>query len=81
MLTFNHFNFNVLNLEKSLAFYKEALNLTPAREKNAADFASTISTMSMSWVSRKAIRSSENHSLHADPPIKTYASEKSLKNL
>ena len=37
MLTFNHFNFNVLNLEKSLAFYKEALDLTPAREKNAAD--------------------------------------------
>ena len=37
MTTFNHFNFNVLNLERSLAFYKEALNLTPAREKNAAD--------------------------------------------
>lgn len=37
MLTFNHFNFNVSNLERSLAFYKEALNLTPCREKNAAD--------------------------------------------
>jgi len=37
MLTFNHFNFNVLNMERSLAFYKEALNLTPCREKNAAD--------------------------------------------
>ena len=35
MTTFNHFNFNVLDLEKSLAFYKEALNLTPVREKTA----------------------------------------------
>ena len=37
MITFNHFNFNVLDLEKSLKFYKEALNLTPVREKNASD--------------------------------------------
>ena len=37
MTIFNHFNFNVLDLERSLAFYKQALNLTPAREKNAAD--------------------------------------------
>ena len=37
MTTFNHFNFNVLDLEKSLAFYKEALNLTPVREKTAED--------------------------------------------
>ena len=37
MLTFNHFNFNVLDMQRSLAFYKEALNLTPLREKRAAD--------------------------------------------
>ena len=37
MLTFNHFNFNVLDMARSLAFYKEALNLTPQREKRAAD--------------------------------------------
>lgn len=37
MITFNHFNFNVLDLEKSLAFYKEALNLHPVREKEAED--------------------------------------------
>ena len=37
MIVFNHFNFNVLDLEKSLAFYKEALGLTPVREKEAAD--------------------------------------------
>lgn len=37
MVAFNHFNFNVLDLEKSLAFYKEALGLAPVREKEAAD--------------------------------------------
>ena len=37
MITFNHFNFNVLDLEKSITFYKEALGLTPVREKNAED--------------------------------------------
>ena len=37
MFAFNHFNFNVLNLEKSLAFYKEALGLEPVREKLASD--------------------------------------------
>ena len=31
MFTFNHFNFNVLDLERSLAFYKDALGLTPVR--------------------------------------------------
>ena len=37
MTTFNHFNFNVLDLDRSLAFYKQALNLSPVREKEAAD--------------------------------------------
>lgn len=37
MIKFTHFNFNVLNLEKSLDFYKEALNLFPVREKDAED--------------------------------------------
>lgn len=37
MLKFNHFNFNVLNLERSITFYQEALGLTMVREKNAAD--------------------------------------------
>lgn len=37
MLKFNHFNFNVLDMEKSLAFYKEALGLVPVREKVAED--------------------------------------------
>ena len=34
---FNHFNFNVLDLERSLRFYDEALGLKPVREKNASD--------------------------------------------
>ena len=37
MFTFNHFNFNVFDLERSLKFYDEALGLKPVREKNAAD--------------------------------------------
>lgn len=34
---FNHFNINVLNLEKSMEFYKNALGLTEVRRKEAAD--------------------------------------------
>ena len=38
MLTFNHYNFNVSDLDRSLAFYQEALDLTPVGErKEAAD--------------------------------------------
>lgn len=37
MPTFAHFNFNVLNLEKSLAFYKEALGLEPCGQIDAED--------------------------------------------
>jgi lactoylglutathione lyase len=34
---FAHNNFNVINLEKSLAFYKEALGLVEAKRKVASD--------------------------------------------
>jgi len=37
MTTFYHFNFNVLDLQRSLDFYKKALNLSPVREKEAED--------------------------------------------
>ena len=37
MFAFNHFNFNVLDLERSLKFYDRALGLKPVREKNAED--------------------------------------------
>ena len=37
MTTFPHFNFNVLDLDRSLDFYRRALNLTPVREKEAGD--------------------------------------------
>jgi lactoylglutathione lyase len=35
--TFDHNNFNVTDLEKSLAFYKEALGFEEVRRKEAAD--------------------------------------------
>jgi len=37
MVKFFHFNFNVFDLQKSLEFYKDALNLTPVREINPED--------------------------------------------
>ena len=37
MFRFTHFNFNVLDPDHSLAFYREALGLVPVREKEAAD--------------------------------------------
>ena len=37
MIAFNHFNFNVLDLDRSIKFYKEALGLEPVRTKEASD--------------------------------------------
>ena len=37
MLQFTHFNFNVLDLERSLAFYRQALELEVEEEKEADD--------------------------------------------
>ncbi len=37
MFTMVHTNFNVLDLEKSLAFYKEALDMKEVRRKEAED--------------------------------------------
>lgn len=42
MFRFNHFNFNVLDLERSLKFYDEALGLKPVREKS-------LRTEAISW--------------------------------
>lgn len=39
--TFNHFNFNVLDLEKSLKFYKEALGLEVTSQVDNPDFSLT----------------------------------------
>ena len=36
--TFAHVNFNVIDLEKSVAFYKQALGLEEARRKEMEDF-------------------------------------------
>ncbi|MDL2236725.1 VOC family protein [Christensenellaceae bacterium OttesenSCG-928-K19] len=37
MYRFDHFNFNVIDMEKSLAFYGEALGLKEVRRKEAED--------------------------------------------
>ncbi len=37
MIYFDHFNFNVLDLEKSINFYKEALDLKVVKENIASD--------------------------------------------
>ncbi len=37
MFTFNHYNYNVLDLEKSMAFYATALGLKEVRRKEAPD--------------------------------------------
>ncbi len=38
MVRFDHFNFNVLDLERSLVFYREALALEPVREFSGDNF-------------------------------------------
>lgn len=38
MFTFNHFNFNVLDLDRSLEFYDKALGLKPVRENHGDNF-------------------------------------------
>ncbi len=35
--SFNHYNYNVLDLEKSMTFYAEALGLKEVRRKEAPD--------------------------------------------
>lgn len=37
MFAFNHYNYNVLDLEKSMKFYEAALGLKEVRRKEAAD--------------------------------------------
>ena len=37
MFSFDHFNFNVTDLDRSLSFYREALGLEPVRRKEADD--------------------------------------------
>lgn len=37
MVKMSHFNFNVINLEKSLKFYRDSLGLEPVNEMEASD--------------------------------------------
>ena len=39
---FAHYNYNVRDLDRSLAFYRDALGLTEVRRKNAADGSFTL---------------------------------------
>ena len=57
MIHFNHFNFNVLDLDRSLAFYQEALSLTEVRRNEKPDFTlvylgdgSTDFTLELTWL-------------------------------
>ena len=38
MFQFNHFNFNILDLQRSLDFYAKALDLHPVRERRTDSF-------------------------------------------
>lgn len=38
MFRFNHFNFNVIDLGRSMKFYEDALGLKPVREKVGKDY-------------------------------------------
>lgn len=42
MFTFNHFNFNVSDMDRAVAFYKDALGLEPVRRMDAGDGSFTI---------------------------------------
>ncbi len=46
MIIFDHFNFNVLNLEKSKEFYARALGLKAVRETSAPDGSFILSYLS-----------------------------------
>lgn len=37
MFSFDHYNFNVADLDRSISFYREALGLEPVRRKEAED--------------------------------------------
>ena len=46
--TFNHNNFNVLDLDRSISFYEKALGLKPVREKVADD--GSFKLLELTWL-------------------------------
>ena len=50
MFAFNHFNFNVTDLERSIAFYHDALGLEPVRRKEAADGSFILTFLGLSLI-------------------------------
>ena len=92
MFSFNHFNFNVFDLERSLRFYDEALGLKPVREKNADDGSyrlvflgdgATDFTLELTWLREREtpydLGEQEFHlALVADDMEKAYARHEAL---
>ena len=54
MFAFNHFNFNVTDLERSIAFYHDALGLEPVRRKEAADGSFILTFLAVSYTHLRA---------------------------
>ena len=63
---FDHFNFNVLDLEKSIRFYEKALGLKEVRRKTASDGSfilvymgdgETSFTLELTWLRDRTLRS------------------------
>ena len=65
MFTFNHFNFNVLDLNKSMEFYSKALGLKEVRRKDShtngnGAIGSQLDETSAKIVNKKSISTNAN---------------------
>ncbi|MDR1125867.1 MAG: VOC family protein [Deltaproteobacteria bacterium] len=88
--TFAHNNINVLNLEKSLAFYKQALDLEEARRREGPDFTlvflgdgQTGHQLELTWLHERAapydLGDNESHlALRVDDMQAAHARHKSM---
>jgi lactoylglutathione lyase len=86
--TFAHNNFNVLNLEKSLTFYKEALNLSEVRRLDAPDGSfilvflgdgTTLHQLELTWMKdRKEPYSLGDNEFHLAFKVDDYAAAHAL---
>ena len=58
--TFNHTNLNVRDLQRSLAFYQEALGLQPVREIEASDGSFKLGDLSISGGAKISLLDARN---------------------
>ena len=77
MFTFNHFNFNVLDLQRSLDFYAEALELRPVRERRTDSYQLTYLgdgksdfTLELTWLCRRTTDASISSKIRTDTGLK-----------